>query len=116
MGTPPTSPFQVHVRADGDEVSLGLVGDLDLSAVECFQSCVEGAVESNDGGAVVVDMASLTFIDSTGITALLEVRRRLDTQGRTLRVENISPPAARIFELTGLTEVFMDGEVDPTPT
>jgi anti-anti-sigma regulatory factor len=42
------------------------------------------------------------------------VRRRLDAEGRELRVENVSVPAARIFELTGLTDVFLDGDGDAT--
>jgi anti-sigma B factor antagonist len=111
MDTSSTSPFYVHVRADGDAVSLGLVGELDLSAVESFRSCVEGAVDRS-GGAVVVDLTALTFIDSTGISALLEMRRRLDAEGRALRVENVSSPAARVFELTGLTGLFLDGDGD----
>jgi anti-sigma B factor antagonist len=109
-----TAPFSVHVRVDGADVNLELVGEFDMSAVESFRSCAEGALDCN-GGAIVVDLADVTFIDSTGISALLEMRRRLDAEGRELRVENVSSPAARIFELTGLTDVFVDGDGDATP-
>jgi anti-sigma B factor antagonist len=112
MDTPSTSPFLVHVRSDGDALHLGLVGEFDLSEVDCFRACVEGAVESN-GGSVVIDLGDVTFIDSTAITALLEVRRRCDGDGRQLRFENASASVTRVFELTGLTEVFMDGDVAP---
>ena len=115
MDTPSTSPFQVRVSADGDDVRLHLVGDLDMTAVESFRSCVEGAVDSN-GGAVVVDLGDLAFIDSTGISALLVMRRRLEGQGRELRVANVSAGAARVFELTGLTGIFSDDDVDADPT
>jgi anti-sigma B factor antagonist len=110
MGRSCASPFYVHVRANGNDVSLGLVGEFDLSAVESF---AQGALDCN-GGAVIVDLGNVTFIDSTGISALLEVRRRLDAEGRELRVENVSVPAARIFALTGLTDVFLDGDGDAT--
>jgi anti-anti-sigma factor len=108
-----TAPFSVHVRVDGADVNLELVGEFDMSAVESFRSCAEGALDCN-GGAIVVDLADVTFIDSTGISALLEMRRRLDAEGRELRVENVSVPAARIFALTGLTDVFLDGDGDAT--
>jgi anti-sigma B factor antagonist len=111
MDTPSPAPFQVRVSADGDNVTLHLVGDLDLTAAENFRACVEGAVESN-GGAVVVDLGDLAFIDSTGISALLVMRRHLEGQGRKLRVANVSAGAARVFELTGLTAVFTDGDGD----
>lgn len=111
METSSTSPFHVHVRAHGDDVSVGLVGEFDLSAVESFRSCVERAVDCT-GGAIVVDLADLTFIDSTGISALLAMRRRLHAEGRELRVANVSTPAARIFDLTGLTDLFLDGDGD----
>jgi anti-sigma B factor antagonist len=115
MHMPSTSPLQVRVSADGGNVTLHLVGDFDLTAVESFQSCVEGAVDSN-AGAVVVDFGGLAFIDSMGISALLVMRRRLEGQGRELRVANVSAGAARVFELTGLTGVFTDGAVHADPT
>jgi anti-sigma B factor antagonist len=114
LDTSSTSTFQVHVHANGDVVSLGLIGEFDLSAVEAFRSSVEGVVDCH-GGAVVVDLEDLTFIDSTGISALLEMRRRLDAEGRGLRVQNVSSAAARIFELTGLTDLFLNGATDATP-
>ena len=116
MEMPATSPFQVRVSADGDDLRLHLVGDFDLTAVESFRSCVEGAVDSNGGGDVVVDLGDLAFIDSTGISALLVMRRRLQGQGRELRVANVSAGAARVFELTGLTAVFTDGNVPADST
>ena len=64
----------------------------------------------------MVDLAALTFIDSSGISALIEMRRRLAVDGRELRLENVSPPAAHVFELTGLTDIFMNGEVADTST
>jgi anti-sigma B factor antagonist len=115
MDTPSTSPFQVRVSADGDDVTLHLVGDFDLTAAESFQSWVEGAVDGN-GGAVVVDLGDVAFIDSTGISALLVMRRRLESRGRELRVANVRAGAARVFELTGLTGIFTDGDVDTAPT
>jgi anti-sigma B factor antagonist len=109
MDLPSSSPFQVRVTAEGADVILHLVGDLDLTAVDSFRSCVDGALDGNDG-AVVVDLGDLDFIDSTGISALLVIRRRLQGQGRELRVANMSAGAARVFELTGLTGVFTDGD------
>lgn len=115
MDTPSTSPFQVRVSADGGDVTLHLVGDFDLTATENFRSCVEGVVDGN-GGTVVVDLGDLAFIDSTGISALLVMRRRLQGQGRELRIANVSAGAARVFELTGLTGIFTDGDVDAGAT
>ena len=94
---------------------MHLVGEFDLTAAENFQSCVEGAVDGT-GGAVVVDLGELAFIDSTGISALLVMRRRLEGQGRELRIANVSAGAARVFELTGLTGIFTETDVEAGAT
>ena len=36
--------------------------------------------------------------------------------GRGLRVENVSPAAARVFEMIGVTDVLMNGDVDDPRT
>jgi hypothetical protein len=44
------------------------------------------------------------------------IRPRLQGQGRELRVDNVSAGAARVFELTGLTGIFTDGDALADPS
>jgi anti-anti-sigma factor len=57
-------------------------------------------------GDVTVDLADVTFLDSTGLCVLLRARAALITLDRGLVVAGASRAAARIFELAGLQHKF----------
>jgi anti-sigma B factor antagonist len=111
MGTPESAPFGLTVRADHGAVVIELAGDFDLSGVETFRSCIEDLLLTSSRDTVVVDLGDVLFIDSSAITALLAARRLLADHDRELCFNHISPAASRVFELTGLTDLFLPGAV-----
>ena len=106
MTTPSTAPFHIDVRADGDNVTVHIAGELDAAATPCLRTYVDGVIATTTTGEVVVDLTDVSFIDSSGISALLDARQRLTGERRRMRVANTSLPVARIFEMTGLRDVF----------
>jgi anti-anti-sigma factor len=90
------------VRTEGGTVTMTLAGEFDLSGAHYFSLCAKEAIDS-DAGTVVIDLAGLTFIDSTGVAALLETHQRLSAAGRSLRVVNVGPQPAGVFDMTGLS-------------
>ena len=101
------APFNISVRPGHGAVVLDVDGEFDMSEVETFRSCVAGIVTCSDD-AVVVDLADVTFIDSSAISALLNARQRLAGEGRELRLRHPTAPVARIFELAGLASLLAD--------
>ena len=73
-------------------------GELDTDTARYL----DAVVDDLDGEPVVLDLAAVTFIDSSGIRALLRARQR----HRDLRIENPSPQAGKVLEMTGLTHVL----------
>lgn len=59
--------------------SIRLVGELDMSSAPELDQVLEAAVEH--GGAVLVDLSELTFMDSTGINAFLKAALSLSGRG-----------------------------------
>ncbi len=61
-----------------------------------------------DAGAqrIGLDLGGITFLSSSGLRALLLLRRALLAQGGTLRLFNLRPHVLEVFELTGFTQVF----------
>ena len=57
------------------------------------------------GGQVDVDLADVTFMDSSGLHTLTKLKRQIPN----MRVANPSPHVARIIEITGLTALLIDG-------
>lgn len=107
MATPATSPFHIEVQTAGENATALLGGELDVAAAPRCEAGLEAAIESSDA-TVVVDLTDLSFIDSRGMSSLLDVRRRLEARGRRMQVININPRVARFFEIAGLSELFDD--------
>ena len=63
---------------------------------------------AGDGGtsSVVVDLSWLTFIDSTGLGALVAARNEAKTTGAALRLVCKSDRVLKVFRITGLHSVF----------
>ena len=90
-------------REAGWKVLAG--GELDASTAEDFRRQIEDVLASGSGD-VLLDLCALQFIDSTGLHTLLNTQRRLVRQNRHLRVECVSGPVLRLFELARLAETF----------
>jgi anti-anti-sigma factor len=74
-------------------------GDLDLSSSRLMTDSLDEAAA--DGGPIVVDLALCSFIDSTGLAALIHgLRGRNGDSERTLAVIGANPQVRRLFEIT----------------
>ena len=60
----------------------------------------------NPSAAPVVDLSGVTFIDSTGLGALMRAHQRLRRQGRALSLICPAGPARRALEVSGLVGVL----------
>ena len=62
-------------------------------------------LDVNEPAHVVVDLAGLTFIDSSGINALVQAARRWRQRGGTAVLAAPSPAARRVFEIARVAQV-----------
>jgi anti-anti-sigma factor len=90
------------VHADGSVV-LALIGELDLAALPEFDAAVASYADTTS--RLVLDLAGVTFMDSTGLTALIGLQRRLGSDG-ALVLRNVAAQPRRILELAGVTDHF----------
>jgi anti-sigma B factor antagonist len=106
------APFTVSVRPGHGVVVLDILGEFDLSEVETFHLCVDAIIASFNG-AVVLDLAGVSFIDSSALSAILAAQRWLTDECRELRLQNLSAPVKRILEVTGLTDLLGESGSGP---
>ncbi|MBL8964118.1 MAG: STAS domain-containing protein [Phycisphaeraceae bacterium] len=57
-------------------------------------------------GRFVIDAGSMTYVDSRGLEALLEVSNQMADAGQTLRVCSVNETVREVLELVGLAERF----------
>lgn len=109
---PPIAP-QLDVdelAVDGTTLVIALTGELDVATVEGFTAAVQRAV-SDGVSAVVADLTRLTFVDSSGLAAMLGALRSLGQAGSRLVLACANPTVLRVFEITGTEQTF---EILPT--
>ena len=93
--------FLTEMGGCGDEVTIVLGGELDMCAAPALRDALRRATDTR-AAKVVVDLTDATFVDSTGIGALLEASARLrETRGR-LRLICTNRNVLRTVEIAGL--------------
>lgn len=84
---------------------LVAIGELDLATVEILEAAVETAI--NEGfNRLVIDLTALSFMDSTGMRALLVTSQRLAEENGTLGVVLTGGPVARALAVTGVDRLL----------
>jgi anti-sigma B factor antagonist len=95
--------LEVETEERDGLVRLALRGELDLSTVGKVQEELRRA-ESTDAPTVVLDMSKLTFLDSTGLRAVVTADERLRGQGGRLVIVRGPDSVHRVFTITRLEE------------
>ena len=101
----------VEEVADSTAV-LRPAGRLDLQTAADFRQRVTDAVEAGRS-AVVIDLAGVTFMDSSGLGALIAALKTARQAGGDLRIAGVGSQVAMIMQLTQMDRVLTaHGTVD----
>ena len=103
----PTSHFRTELDSNNGVVRVALSGELDLASAPILEEALDAVVSDGFAG-VMVDLRELTFIDSSGLHALLRARTGADTSGKGLILVGAPDAAQRLFELTGTQFLLAD--------
>jgi anti-anti-sigma factor len=95
--------FRVEADEAEGRVELRLVGELDLGTAGRVRSAF---AETPASATVVVDLAELDFIDSSGLHELVVALKRQRAGGGDIILRNPSGPTLRVLEIVGLTKLF----------
>jgi len=97
--------LQVQEEAVGDARVIAATGEIDQVSSRLVADALRRATLAGEGN-VVLDMSETQFIDSAGISTLLNGLRRLTRQRRKLIVVCPPGPSRRVFETLGLVGTF----------
>jgi anti-sigma B factor antagonist len=86
-------------------ISLAVEGEVDLATVEELQAAID-AVLADSGDDLVVDLTSSTFMDSTGLKALVMSHRKFDDAGRAFAIAVDGGPISRLIDLSGVDKTI----------
>lgn len=96
--------LEYPVRKQGPYTIIALSGELDLScspdARQQILACIEG------GGTVLVEMAAVDYIDSSGIASLVEGLQSARRKKQKFALVSVSKSAMQVLRIARLDSVF----------
>jgi anti-sigma B factor antagonist len=90
----------------GRTVRIAVSGEVDVATAAELRDAVLAALVNSRPSVIVLDFGLVTFIDSTGIGALVAGHKAAAVGGAQLRLENLSSFAHRQLWITGLLGLF----------
>jgi anti-anti-sigma factor len=103
--TPVPGQLVIEKTQEQDAVVLLLSGELDLASTPTLERELRDA-EASSPRRLVIDLAGLAFMDSTGLQALLRARERANNDDHQLSLRRAPHQVQRVFELTKTVDAF----------
>jgi anti-sigma B factor antagonist len=97
---------RVTVETEPGFVRVRLQGEIDFDATHEVRSCAAEAVAMAGTGGVVIDLSDCTFMDSSGLNALVGAVAEADRRDCALRITGATGIVLRVMQLTDLDSVL----------
>ncbi|MFE3828220.1 STAS domain-containing protein [Streptomyces sp. NPDC059092] len=100
-----TQHLTLHTRTTSTGAVIELTGELDHRTAPEVRAALTG-LDLGTGQQLVLDLAGLTFCDSSGVTVLIAARNHALASGAAIALAAVPDRVRRIFRLVGLEPVF----------
>ncbi len=97
------SSLTVSIVYNGAITRLVAVGEIDASSANTFEAAANQALAERPE-AIQIDLAAVSFIDSSGLRAIIALSNRANDQHVPCSVTGLSSAARRVLEITGLID------------
>jgi anti-anti-sigma factor len=118
MSTQPLSPGGLKLQSEEkpDKTLIHCEGRITAENLEAFQNEIRDLMpESRDPIAaayrIVLDLSNVSYVDSSGLGALLRVWTAARDKGCDLEIANLTPRVEKLVEMTKLDTVFKRGRI-----
>ncbi len=81
-------------------------GDIDLGCADDVATFATLSLDDPSLRSLTLDLAAVTFMDSTGIGALVRIRNTALEVGKQLTLRDPSEPVTKVLKITGLDTLF----------
>jgi anti-sigma B factor antagonist len=101
----PGDILYVETSHDDGTATIILVGEFDMTGTAHFWASVSEALATCPP-SITVEARGLTFIDSSGLAALIRAREAAEEAGVAFHVREPSPAVRRIVEISGTVHLL----------
>lgn len=101
----------LELRTEDDVIIASLRGEIDLANAKTVAGLIGSAVP-NDATGVVLDLADVTYLDSSGVHLVFELNERLRSRQQRLTIS--LPPDSRVGRVLELVNVKAIVPMEPS--
>ena len=98
-------PLTIRTEQAGDVLVVRVFGELGRSTAETFEFELRMAI-SGEASTVVLDLAGLGSIDSTGLRSVVRIANQSLRAGGRLRMSRASAPVQQVLKWGGLERLL----------
>lgn len=108
---PATTPgfvtdFSLTFTRDSGAVVVGVSGELDCATAPILEERLVDLLTDQGNLSIVLDLAGMTFVDSTGLSVFVTAYRHLRERDGSLLLRGSSASTRKVLEITGLDRVL----------
>lgn len=100
------SQLRISVEHTRDAVLVRLAGELDEHSAAQFRETVEHELDESGSSNLLLDLSEVSFIDSSGLGALLGRYKRVSQAEGKMAITGASTQVRRILELSGVLRII----------
>ena len=94
-----------HTRDDGSTL-LVIAGEIDVACAGDVRESGLKLLAGVDCPRLTIDLMDVTFMDSTALSALIEIRNAAELTDTTVALLDVAPNVMRVLTITGLDQIF----------
>ncbi len=99
------SPLKIKIDRNDRQCRVTLAGDVDMGSAPVLRKALLEVIET-PFDRLVLDLAGVNYIDSSGVGTIVELRRRTDRSGGDLVLAGLQERVRSVFEITKLDKFF----------
>jgi anti-sigma B factor antagonist len=107
--------MQISQKQNNGIITYEVKGDIDINSSPGIRDAFEKGVKEKFM-KVVVNLSSVSYIDSSGLATLVEMLKKTRLYGGKLRLSNLAPKVKSLFEITKLEKLFEIFETEEEAT
>ncbi len=102
-------PLDLSADHQGVSTVVSVAGEIDLATAPRLEAFLREQLALTQA-VLMIEMSGVNHMGSTGLKVLLTVRAECDRRGVDLVFAECSFIVRRVFELSGLSEFFLNGK------
>ena len=105
MESAPKVELSLSVQHEDHAAVITIGGELEYGTAARLRSALL-EISRSDARTLVLDMAGIEFLDSSGISLLIQAKQRFDSQGSAFVLRRPPARVTRVFEVAGVADLF----------